>query len=116
MNEAATILASLGATVSSPHPIDLLISAPVKVIVEAKIAFPTARYAIRLAVGQLHEYRYFLKHPGTKLCVLLEQKPDDALIAYVENELQLMVAWVSDGALSCGPATAAAFSVSGITL
>lgn len=85
-------------------------------IVEAKIALSNPRYAIRHAVGQLHEYRYFLKHPGAKLCVLLEKEPDDALIAYVENELELMVAWVSDGVLSCGPSTQAALSLSGITL
>ena len=114
VNEAATILTSLGASVSSPHPIDLFITSPVRVIVEAKIGFPTPRYAIRHALGQLHEYRYFLKHFGAKLCVLLEQKPDDALIAYSEIELQLLVAWVNDGVLNCGPSTKRIFTDSGM--
>ena len=114
VNEAATILTSLGAIVSSAHPIDLLIFSPLMVIVEAKIGFPNARYAIRHALGQLHEYRYFLKHFGAKLCVLLDQKPDDALIAYAEIELQLMVAWVSDGVLAVGPSTKKILTDSGM--
>jgi hypothetical protein len=116
VNEAATILNSFGAIVSSPHPIDLLISSPVRVIVEAKIGLPSPRYAIRHALGQLHEYRYFLKHFDAKLCVLLEQKPDDALIAYAEIELQLMVAWMREGVFDCGPSTKRTFSDSGLVL
>lgn len=116
VNEAATVLSSLGAIVSSPHPIDLLISSPISVIVEAKIGLPHPRYAIRHALGQLHEYRYFLRYLGAKLCVLLEEKPDDSLIAYAEIELQLMVAWVRDGVLSGGPSTKRIFTDSGLIL
>ncbi|MBV9578552.1 MAG: hypothetical protein JO057_08185 [Chloroflexi bacterium] len=50
-----------GATVSTPHPRDMLITNPGSVLIEAKIVGDKSPvFAVREAVGQLLEYRFFL--------------------------------------------------------
>ncbi|MBW2535364.1 MAG: hypothetical protein JRI55_27980 [Deltaproteobacteria bacterium] len=96
-----------GAAVSTPHPRDLLISMPVSVVVEAKIARRGALFAVREAVGQLLEYRHFLGPKEAELCILLDRSPGEDLIGYVERELGLLVLWPRAGRLVGGPLTAA---------
>jgi len=68
-----SILQSKGAKVSTPHPIDLLMTSPATVLFEAKVVRGgNAVQAVREAVGQLLEYRYFLGPQTAELCVLLD--------------------------------------------
>lgn len=92
-------------------------TAPVAAIFEAKIVGsrgPGA--AIREAVGQLFEYRYFVGPRDAWACVLLDEDPGDVLVHYVEQELRLMIAWVIGGKFAGGPATSAAFRSVGVDL
>src|SRR5262249_45612371 len=83
-----------GATVSTPHPRDMLITNPVCVLVEAKIVGDKgAVFAVREAVGQLFEYRYFLGPADALLCVLLDEAPGQPLCDYVEQQLNMLIAW-----------------------
>src|SRR5262245_25490954 len=66
---------------------DLLVSGPVTVLIEAKIAHSGPLFAIRDAVGQLLEYRHFLGPKDSKLCILLDRNPGERLVGYVEHEL-----------------------------
>ena len=82
-----------------------ILSAP-KVIFEAKIVGERgAVFAIREAVGQLHEYSYFLHRQTAGLCILLDEAPGEPLTEYVESRLRMLIAWVADEQLSCGPKT-----------
>ncbi len=83
-----------GQVVSTPHPIDLLVESPIRVIIEAK----TCRnreplHAIREAVGQLREYQYFVGSRGALLCVLLDAEPSQDLVQYAEGHLGIGVMW-----------------------
>jgi len=101
---AADFFRGKGAIVSNPHPIDLLLHTPLNVIIEAKVARNrNAGFAIREAVGQLHEYQYFIGPKDAKLCILLDTKPEEHFIDYVEKRLGLMIIWLSDGVLEGGP-------------
>src|SRR5262249_24531958 len=99
-------LQAQGAAVSTPHPIDLLLTSPVKILVEAKsIRRISSILAIRTAVGQLLEYRRFIGPRDAELCILLDDHPGDEMICYVEDDLQMGIAWMQDGALYGGPRT-----------
>jgi hypothetical protein len=92
--------------VSNPHPIDLLIISPVSLIVEANIVRDeNPLYAVREAVGQLHEYRYFVGRHDSKLCILLDTQPDGDLIRHIEEELRLFVLWCTQSSIVGGPRT-----------
>jgi hypothetical protein len=99
-------LRALGAEVSTPHPIDLLMTKPTQVIFEAK---PVGRFgallAVRQAIGQLFEYRRFIGPRQARLCILLDEEPPKELVDYVEGDLGLLIAWVSMGRIAAGPAT-----------
>jgi hypothetical protein len=112
--QAADFLEKNGANVSNPHPIDLLVTSPTVVIFEAKIVHSGALYAIRHAVGQLHEYRYFLGYRNASLCILLDKQVDDLLVKYVEKELDLKILWQSGGTFHAGPVTMSNFRAIGI--
>jgi hypothetical protein len=100
-------LRKLGASVITPHPIDLQMLAPYSVIFEMKIVDKRSPgLLIREAVGQLFEYRYFLKHGDTFGCIVLECDPGSALIAYVEEHLKLGIAWFISNEMHFGPKTA----------
>ena len=87
---------------ATPHPIDLLITSPREVIVEAKTTGKrSCLRAVREAVGQLFEYRCFLR-PDAELAILLDATPDNVLINYVERDLGISIYWWSDGRLN-GP-------------
>jgi hypothetical protein len=93
-----------GVSITNPHPKDLEIVAPVSVIVEAKV---TRRrdplFAAREALGQLHEYRYFVGPQNAALAILLDTEPPRSLIIYMEDHLHVAVLWLLDKALCGGP-------------
>jgi hypothetical protein len=107
VRKAGEWLQGLGATVSNPYPLDLLISKPRNLIIEAKRVGTTAPiFAVREAVGQLHEYRHFVGPRDSELCILLDAAPDLSLLEYVEDELQLFVIWLEHERFATGPKTA----------
>lgn len=100
----ADFFRSRGVIVSNPHPIDLLLHTPLNVIIEAKVVGNrSAGFAIREAVGQLHEYKFFIGPKDAKLCILLDAKPEEHFIPYTEEQLGIMIIWESNGALYGGP-------------
>jgi hypothetical protein len=114
---AGEALQGLGAKVSTPHPIDLLIKEPLQVIVELKtVGQRSCGFAIRDAVGQLYEYRHFLGPAGAKLCILLDQPAGPEFISYVENVLGIMLLWREGGILAAGPMSRGILADSNIAL
>lgn len=90
--------------VTTPHPIDLKINSSPSVLIEAEVVHPRGELAaIREAVGQLHEYRYFIGPRDALMCVLLDSQPETALTDYTEKHLGLLIAWWTDLGLSFGP-------------
>ena len=113
----ATLVAS-GTDVTNPYPIDLLVNSPTPVIIEAKtVGGRSALFAVREAVGQLHEYRHFDGPETADLCILLDQEPDHKeLVAYVEDSLGILLAWWTGTDISGGPKTTARFADLGISI
>jgi hypothetical protein len=105
---AGEFFTARGAEVITPHPLDLVMIKPDAVIFEAK---PVSRFgplfAIRQAVGQLFEYRRFIGPRQAKLCILLDAKPEEHLVDYVETDLGLLVAWLTPEGVAGGPKTKA---------
>jgi hypothetical protein len=99
-------LKELDADIATPHPIDLLITSPRTIIVEAKTTGRGPLFAIREAVGQLFEYRHFLGPANAELCILLDQDPGGELLRYVEEQLGLLAIWLQDEKLLGGPQSA----------
>lgn len=92
-----------GFVISNAHPKDLEILSPVSVIFEAKIVrHRDALFAVREAVGQLHEYRYFVGPRNAQLAVLLDEAPSETLVRYLEEHLQVAVLWLRDSGLLGG--------------
>jgi hypothetical protein len=101
-------LSSQGATVSTPHPIDLRISSPFSTTIEAKIVGGrNPLFAVREAVSQLWEYQYFKGPRDADLCILLDSPPPFWLTEYVESHLHMFIAWWNDEMLEGGPVTSA---------
>ncbi len=74
-------------------------------------------HAVREAVGQLLEYRYFIGPRDARLCIAIDSPPrDSALTEYVEKELGMLFLWISDGKVSGGPLTAEFFRNAGIKI
>jgi hypothetical protein len=106
VHRVGTYLSALGAKISNPHPIDLLMLEPHLVIFEMKIVDTRSPgLSIREAVGQLFEYRYYLKLPNAFNCIVLECDPGPSLISYVENELNFGIAWFRSNEMYSGPKT-----------
>jgi hypothetical protein len=106
VHRVGNYLSNLGAKISNPHPIDLLMLEPHLVIFEMKIVDTRSpSLSIREAVGQLFEYRYYFKLPNAYNCIVLECDPGPSLISYVENELNFGIAWFSSGEMYSGPKT-----------
>lgn len=97
-------LKARGAVIANLHPKDLEIISPVRIIVEAKVVrHRDALFAIREAVGQLCEYRYFIGPRNAAIAVLLDVQPSGTLITYAEDHLQVAVLWLLDASISGGP-------------
>src|SRR5262249_55965151 len=85
---AGEFFTSRGAEVITPHPLDLVMTKPLSVIFEPKpVSTFGPLFAIRQAVGQLFEYRRFIGPHEARLCILLDTKPEEHLVDYVENDL-----------------------------
>jgi hypothetical protein len=103
VKQAGEALKAQGCAVATPHPLDLLMTAPDVVIVEAKTTRSrSVLSAVREAVGQLMEYQYFVGPRDAKLCILLDRAPDDSMRKYVEQKLGMILLWCSDGAIHGG--------------
>lgn len=90
-------MALRGAKVSTPHPIDLCETEPAVVIFEVKTTHTKSTLkAVREAVGQLLEYRYFIGPRNAELAVLIEGVPSREVLDYVEDELGLLLVWWQD--------------------
>lgn len=95
---------SHGVVIANPHPKDLQIISPVSAIVEAKVVGRRdPLFAVREALGQLHEYRHFIGPHDAELAILLDAEPTTAVIRYVENHLHMSMLWLVDTDLSGGP-------------
>jgi len=115
VREAGEWLRDRGGVVSTPHPIDLFLGGAVPILFEAKVVGQRADLAaVREAIGQLHEYRWFYGPRESLLCVLLDQEPGSALVPYVEGHLGLLLAWWSDNTLAMGPSTSIRLAREGI--
>jgi hypothetical protein len=116
IRQAVDALQARGAKVSTPHPIDLRMTEPVRAIIEAKV---TARFspvlAVRAAVGQLLEYRAFIGPKESELCVLLDANPGKRLVEYVEKELEMLILWLTDNGLFAGVRTVSVLASLGLT-
>jgi hypothetical protein len=109
---AGEYLRARGAEVTTPHPVDLMMVQPTRVIFEAKpVGRFGALFAIRQAVGQIFEYRHFLGPRDAKLCILLDREPKKQLVDYVETGLGLLLVWLTPDGMSSGPHTAEAMPV-----
>ena len=114
---AGETLQAAGATVATPHPIDLLVTEPLEVIIEAKaVGSRHCGFAIRDAIGQLHEYRHFIGPRAARLCVLLDEQPSEDLVRYVEAELGMMILWRTESALTAGENTQDVLGAAGVVL
>jgi hypothetical protein len=100
--------------VSTPHPIDLRIDAPLKVLLEAKLVDGDPRFAIRHAVGQLLEYGYFLGPEEARLGVLLDEPVGTDLVRYVEDHLGMFLLWKDGLELRAAPKTELALTLAGM--
>jgi hypothetical protein len=111
VNKVAKLLARPGVRVQNPKPIDLLVSTPHPVIIEAKTcARINPLFAIREAVGQLFEYRRFSTYRDAAICILLDVNPGKMLVDYVENDIGLGIIWLEGETLMAGPVTASKLS------
>jgi hypothetical protein len=114
---AAEFLLKQGASISNPHPIDLLMLTPLKIIFEAKAAGKCGTgFAIREAIGQLYEYRHFRGPADASLCILLDEKPADFFVTYVEKVLKFQIIWSIGTKFSGGSETIRALSQAGISI
>jgi hypothetical protein len=103
---AADFFSNCGARIYSPHPIDILMLSPMKIIFEAKLVSESrAIFAIRESVGQLYEYRYFFGPTDAKLCVLLNEEPPQRLVTYVEDVHGIQIIWANGTSFTGGPKT-----------
>jgi len=103
---AAEWLKAHNADPTTPHPVDLQITAPKKVIFEVKpIEGRGSLFAVREAVGQLFEYRYFQGPQDAMLCVLLDGDPGVMLVEYLEESLGIGICWLNGAEMIGGPKT-----------
>ena len=82
--------------VSTPHPKDLEVGAPLhpSVVFKAKhVRRGSFAAPIREALGQLLEYRYFLGPTQADICILLDQEPPRDVIEFVEVGCGVLLAW-----------------------
>jgi hypothetical protein len=117
IGQAVEQLKARAAKVSTPHPIDLRLTEPAAVIIEAKIVGRFSPVlAVRAAVGQLLEYRRFIGPRESDLCILLDADPGKALVEYVEDGLGMLVIWLTSDGFFAGPKSAARLPSLGLAL
>ena len=96
VNDFASWLEVRGLAVASNAAIDLGLEQP-PVIIEAKVVRPRAwAHAVREAVGQLYEYRYFqVVAPGSTLMFLASTDVPTRWLNYLDTDRRIAVAWRS---------------------
>lgn len=94
--------------VSSPHPVDLSLQrSNERWIVEVKvISNGDATAAVRQAVGQLLEYRYFLYGSDTRLVALFSEEVGSAYVRYLAT-LGIAAVWMSGNGWQGSPGAVA---------
>ena len=101
--------------VSTPHPVDLRIDAPLKVLLEAKLVADNAGFAVREAVGQLLYYSYFIGPQNAQLGVLLDEPVGPEIVRFVEDHLGMLLFWKDGSELRAAPKTEVAFTLASKT-
>ncbi len=93
-----------------------MITDPVVLVLEAKtVGSRDPSFAIREAAGRVLEYRYFLGPRDAQVGILLDPRPGEHLVEYVEKALGMMIMWADDGGRFRGGAeTATALAAIGI--
>ena len=73
-------------------------------IVEVKILGSSPAVALRQAVGQLYEYRYFqVVDPASELIILTDRELPEPLVRYLESDRKIGVCWQELGGWGFGP-------------
>src|SRR5205814_393065 len=92
VNDFATWLGARGFTVGRNAAVDLGLANP-PVVIEAKVVV-TWPEAIRAAVGQLYEYRYFsVADPHSALLFLASSAVPATWLRYLEEDRAIGAAW-----------------------
>jgi hypothetical protein len=104
VTDFANLLETSGLEIAYNAAIDLAVLDP-PVIIEAKIIGTTWSSAVRQAVGQLYEYRFFeVVDPRSELVFLASKDVPDTWVEYLERDRHIGVAWRSaDGAFDFSP-------------
>ncbi len=114
VNGVSAWLSQRGLLPENPFPLDMALAEPAPLIIEAKTVGPKSPLlAVRHAVGQLHEYKYFgeERFRDADLCILLDAEPDHpGLVEYVEAHLGMLISWWTDHTVCGGPKTGTWFS------
>lgn len=96
VNDFEAWLRNYGLETGRNAAIDLGVIDP-EVIIEAKTTKAGWSGAIRQAVGQLYEYRYFkVASPSASLVFLADRKVPDSWIKYLEKDRSILVAYRSN--------------------
>jgi len=112
---AAEILQRTSCSVQTMHPFDMIMTKPLHIFSKQRwFAIATPDSAMREAVGQLFEYRYFRRPTCDHLCILLDARPDERLVKYVEDSLGLLMIWLECGELRAGPRSREILGTAGV--
>ncbi len=98
VNDAASWLRAIGYEPARNAVVDLAVESPL-VLIEAKtIRDGGWRTAIRQAVAQLYEYRYFsVREVNAPLILLVDQQPPKQWLEYLEADRGIGALWRSEG-------------------
>ncbi|MEO3923892.1 hypothetical protein ABGB07_08520 [Micromonosporaceae bacterium B7E4] len=93
VNSCANWLAAKGLTPGCNAAIDLGVTER-RTIIEAKVVRRSWAAAIREAVGQLYEYRFFkVADPSSHLIFLVDRPAPDDWVSYLERDRRIGVMW-----------------------
>jgi|JI10StandDraft_1071094.scaffolds.fasta_scaffold302150_3 hypothetical protein len=107
-------LIARGASIATPHPLDLVLGDPVQVIFEAKICgAKNPGFAIREAIGQLQGYRHFVGPKSAEMCILLDRSPAQPWVEFVEQGLSMCLMWRTSSGFAGGPRTVDCLRING---
>jgi hypothetical protein len=97
VNSCAEWLAELGFHPGCNAAVDLGVDEP-PIVIEAKIIGVSWAAAIRAAVGQLYEYRYFkVSDPNSRLIFLANKPVPSPWVEYLESDRDIGVMWPDAG-------------------
>jgi hypothetical protein len=103
VNKCAEWLASQGLEPGRNAAIDLGTQDP-RAIIEAKVVGKSWPEAIRAAVGQLYEYRYFkVAEPSARLLFLADKPVPDEWVKYLEQDRRIGCMWRTQSGFRLSP-------------